>query len=517
MNQSRTLARIAAAGFAVAGFVAGAAAQVPQFTDLPLQTSPTDCTFANNEAVVVGNNNGGVFSWTQNGGTVPLAAISTNSIVRVSNDGLRVATTTSVGGVERASYWVGGTWTQIPGLGGMSGTSETSGYDISGDGLTLVGLGWINAGSAHCFSWTAAGGTVDHGGPFSDPSSRANAVNGNGTVIVGWKNSLANQRQAARWVNGTISLLHYVNPSMVSFQLGEAVAVNASGNVVVGTVIYGGDNSAWRWDVSTGNATLLPNLPGETTNAVATGVSDDGAIIVGHSGGNTLSGTHAIVWINGQPHRLGDYLTSLGIVNMPAGYSDLGFVNAVSGNGNVIVGSGSGFGLGQAPSGWVVELHGALNTGTSFCSGDGTGTACPCGNAGVAGQGCASSVNPQGAMLGAQGTPSLSNDSVVLQGSGMPNSSALYFQGTTQVGGGAGSVFGDGLRCAGGSIVRLKSVTNTSGASHYPNAGDPLVSTKGAITTTGVRTYQIWYRNAAGFCTPSTFNLTNGLEITWGS
>ncbi len=24
-----------------------------------------------------------------------------------------------------------------------------------------------------------------------------------------------------------------------------------------------------------------------------------------------------------------------------------------------------------------------------------------------------------------------------------------------------------------------------------------------------------WYRNAAAFCTPSTFNLTNGLSITW--
>ena len=27
--------------------------------------------------------------------------------------------------------------------------------------------------------------------------------------------------------------------------------------------------------------------------------------------------------------------------------------------------------------------------------------------------------------------------------------------------------------------------------------------------------YQVWYRNAASFCTAATFNLTNGLEITW--
>jgi hypothetical protein len=111
----------------------------------------------------------------------------------------------------------------------------------------------------------------------------------------------------------------------------------------------------------------------------------------------------------------------------------------------------------------------------------------------------------------------LSADTVVLQGSGMSNSSALYFQGTTRVASGAGAVFGDGLRCAGGSIVRLKSVTNVGGASSYPAGGNPSVSVKGAITSPGVRTYQVWYRNAAAYCTPSTFNLTNGLEITWRS
>jgi hypothetical protein len=31
----------------------------------------------------------------------------------------------------------------------------------------------------------------------------------------------------------------------------------------------------------------------------------------------------------------------------------------------------------------------------------------------------------------------------------------------------------------------------------------------------GTREYQCWYRNAAAFCTASTFNLTNGLEILW--
>jgi len=155
--------------------------------------------------------------------------------------------------------------------------------------------------------------------------------------------------------------------------------------------------------------------------------------------------------------------------------------------------------------------------GTTFCSGDGSGTACPCGNLGAAGRGCASSVSAIGARLQATGNPSISSDTVVLAGSGMPNSSALYFQGTTQQSGGAGAVFGDGLRCAGGTITRLGTKTNAGGSSSYPVGGDLSVSVRGAIGAPGTRTYQIWYRNAAAFCTADTFNLSNGFAIVWGA
>jgi hypothetical protein len=113
------------------------------------------------------------------------------------------------------------------------------------------------------------------------------------------------------------------------------------------------------------------------------------------------------------------------------------------------------------------------------------------------------------------GTSNISNDTVVLQGTQMPNSSALYFQGTTQQNGGLGSVFGDGLRCAGGAIIRLGTQTNAGGQSSYPAGAQLHVSVRGSITSPGIRTYQAWYRNAAAFCTPSTFNLTNGLQLTW--
>jgi hypothetical protein len=152
---------------------------------------------------------------------------------------------------------------------------------------------------------------------------------------------------------------------------------------------------------------------------------------------------------------------------------------------------------------------------TPYCFGDGTGTGCPCGNAGVPGNGCASSVNPAGANLTTVGSASITTDTLRLRGSGMPNSSALYFQGTTQSSGGAGAVFGDGLRCASGVIARLGTKSNVGGASQYPVAGDPPVHVRGMCLPGDFRTYQVWYRNAAAFCTISTFNLSNGAAITW--
>jgi hypothetical protein len=152
-----------------------------------------------------------------------------------------------------------------------------------------------------------------------------------------------------------------------------------------------------------------------------------------------------------------------------------------------------------------------------FCFGDGSGTACPCGNNSVlgAGEGCLSSIG-NGGLLAVTGTPSLSADTVVLTGSGMTDSSCLYFQGTAQAGGGLGTTFGDGLRCAAGSVIRLGTKFNVLGTSSYPVGGDLPVSVKGAIAGPGTFDYQIWYRNADPvFCTVSTFNLTNGYELIW--
>ncbi|MDZ4771590.1 MAG: hypothetical protein SGI72_00510 [Planctomycetota bacterium] len=151
-------------------------------------------------------------------------------------------------------------------------------------------------------------------------------------------------------------------------------------------------------------------------------------------------------------------------------------------------------------------------TGAPYCSS--TPAACPCANVGALGNGCANSANPAGANIAAAGIASVAGDSVVLTGSGMPpGSPCLYFQGTGQ----ASLPFGDGVLCIGGAIVRLGVKFNTfAGSSTIPSGADPVLSVMGGVPAAGgARFYSAWYRDSAVFCTPSTFNLTNGVAVFW--
>jgi hypothetical protein len=160
----------------------------------------------------------------------------------------------------------------------------------------------------------------------------------------------------------------------------------------------------------------------------------------------------------------------------------------------------------------------AFRPGIPYCAGDGTASACPCGNLSAPGRGCAHSQAP-GAALSASGDPSVSADSLTLHAASTPPSATgLYLQGTVQVAGGAGAAFGDGLRCVAGTVVRLGFRVSTNGASAFGHADgmSASVSALGFVPAAGgTRHYQLWFRDAVPFCTSATFNLTNGLSIRW--
>lgn len=159
----------------------------------------------------------------------------------------------------------------------------------------------------------------------------------------------------------------------------------------------------------------------------------------------------------------------------------------------------------------VPPLHQAM------CAGDGVdplvATPCPCGNFGALGRGCANSVQPAGAQLVASGAPN--PDTVVLSISGTPAVVAnIFLQGDAVT----SAPFGDGVRCVGGFLIRLRSKVGAAGQCSFPGPGEPSVSSRGACTPgSGARRwYQVYYRNAAaGFCPPETFNVSNGWVIDW--
>ncbi len=152
---------------------------------------------------------------------------------------------------------------------------------------------------------------------------------------------------------------------------------------------------------------------------------------------------------------------------------------------------------------------------TSYCNGDGSGTLCPCGNNndgsnGVAG--CANSAGAGGGKLVALGSNSIAAGNLVLSGSTLQTGQAgLYLQGNNATGGGNGTTFGDGLRCAGGQVVRLQIRNSGMTGSSFTTVNIGVV---GGVSAGDLKRYQLWFRDTAGPC-GSGFNFTNGIEVTW--
>jgi len=210
---------------------------------------------------------------------------------------------------------------------------------------------------------------------------------------------------------------------------------------------------------------------------------------------NQEFGTGQVPWNNGES---GIYNTPLSGISGPAGNWTLvvydWYTTADDGTFTSwkLVGNGAGGGV--------------------FCFGDGTGAICPCGNSGLPGQGCQNS-SGTGVGLSAVGNAALTADTLQLRVQGGPaNKFGLFFQGNAKVNGGLGSLFGDGLRCAGGQVKRLETVQlDAQGAS----ATSGVVSTLGAASAGTTLYYQFWYRDILASPCGLQFNTSNALEVLW--
>jgi hypothetical protein len=168
----------------------------------------------------------------------------------------------------------------------------------------------------------------------------------------------------------------------------------------------------------------------------------------------------------------------------------------------------------------VDDVQGAMfdlfegGTWDFVCTGDGTGNGCPCGNTGAYLHGCANSASNQGGLLMVGGSISTLAGTTTLNVSYVPTTTTCIFIQSAATSG--GTLFGDGLLCASGAILRLGAKTTVAGSATFPGPGDPpLVNVGGVSANGGTRYYQVLYRNSVAFCTSATFNMTNGVRLVW--
>jgi hypothetical protein len=150
---------------------------------------------------------------------------------------------------------------------------------------------------------------------------------------------------------------------------------------------------------------------------------------------------------------------------------------------------------------------GPPSAATPLCFGEGSTAPCPCGNSGLAGEGCLNSTG-SGATLSASGSASLAAADLALHVSGAaPQQFGVLVQGGSEV----ALPFRDGLLCAGNPKLRIETVQLDAAGAAQSSA--TLAATPGLVVG-ALRVYQLWYRDPSGPCGAGS-NLSSALRVSW--
>ena len=321
--------------------VASARAEVSFLPTGVIDMIPT--SMSDDASIVVGIGIFGVpnLYYTEAGGATVIGDGCGSGLAAISGDGTTVVgCNVNSDGKYNAAKWLGGTsWLDLGTVeGGVPCDFFLSGsWGLNYDGSLAVGLVYL---AQLC---KASAGTWDliNGGPatalpalFGETTySRANAVNADGNVIVGWQDQLNGERTAAKWVNGVEELI--LTPSG-EFN-GEASAVSADGRTIVGSG-YNFGHKAWVWREGERVRTLGGGRQGTRKGTyIALDVSDDGHRVVGFIHGGRYK-ERAFLWRDQQGLLLDTFITNQGAV-IPDGWT-LSVASIISADGNTIYGWG---------------------------------------------------------------------------------------------------------------------------------------------------------------------------------
>jgi probable HAF family extracellular repeat protein len=219
--------------------------------------------------------------------------------------------------------------------------------DTSRDGSVVVGQAWEGCTLTHAFRWEESTGMVDLGSSVAGRPSHAEGVSADGRLVVGYQTRATGETQGARWLDGRQELF----PGPDGF-VGTAMAANLDGSIVVGRICsyvaqLGDPNeqSAWIWTPRDGTRCLsAPRRrpsPGPTIIVEAQATSDDGRVIGGSQNVGGSTDSDAVIWIDGSPSYLKDYLRANGVPDAFETWVNTGTITDISPDGRVLVGWGA--------------------------------------------------------------------------------------------------------------------------------------------------------------------------------
>jgi uncharacterized membrane protein len=297
---------------------------------------------------------GGAFYWMPTSGVALIGGSSGN----VSRDGRTiVGKLADANGIDQPAMWAGGTTWRLLGplVPNAQKCDQTLGFATatSGDGRFVVGGGYYGTSLASAcnffsaFRWDESTGYVLLG--ESGRTSRADAISADGHVIVGYQQGTITAAEGVKWVDGRKeTILGPLGP------VGFARAVNRDGTLIAGTActpdLPNRPPTAFAWTAAGGVQCYpveaprwVPWVRGFNYNTYIYAVSDDGRVMGGDIQFDVAAGDEeSVIWFDGQPVFLRDYLRSNGYPDAFEGHFNTGRITAVSPDGRVIVGHNGG-------------------------------------------------------------------------------------------------------------------------------------------------------------------------------
>lgn len=241
------------------------------------------------------------------------------------------------------------TWQICGSLGFPIGDAFSGGYAISGDGNTVVGNAWADTTGGFAYSdavaWTTGTGIIDLGTLFQGKSTRANAVSGDGSVIVGWQDFNGPWKSAVWKKDGQGNFLpnQYLLKDQLGSasdeynQLGECSAISLDGNWIGGHGDFATNGNPWLWNETNGYLDLGTLSTGAYGYVAA--INENGTQAIGRFQIGPWDPELPFIWTQADGmQNLNDYATN--VLGIDMGSKQIYSANAMSSNGAYIVGYG---------------------------------------------------------------------------------------------------------------------------------------------------------------------------------